>query len=710
MHSDVGKATVLAGAAPRAALQRVHRPTRQMEASLLCSAAIFVGSLILTFVVNRAIVRLIPATGDEPWYLMQTYTLIHYHSVDLAPVVKNATLYHQFLNGSDTHTQDYLGSGERMLPNLPGYAVLIAPFYLLRGRLGIVAFQALLAALTATLLFDEATRLFRSRLAGLFAALAYLFALPALLYVSQIFPSESASFVAFSGYIVAVRVLPAVRGWWLVAASCVLGILVFVLPWLHAKYALAAVALVALAAVGLRARLRWPIRSMSGAERLAWASIASVAGALLISFLLIGLYSHQYYGSWLPRISRFADSGPSLRQFDLGRGLTLYQDILLSRSSGLLPWVPLDLLALPGLVLLWWRSRRNGLNVTLMPVALLGIFVSACFSPQVYQGLAFPSRFSVECAPFFALGVTCVFAGGMRVLRKAVASRPPDGQTRVRSHYPDGAPAAAMPNPEALPEKLSMLPKEVSKELSSSSIVRRGATVMTSVTAGLVVLTCVFLLSVSGYFTAQGTRDPILLYGSLAGSRMPMKYPDQLPAWWFNALPETPGTLAYYQTLPLAVPATSVTQVTARATTISTTTKAPVHWVQWMYASYTNLPPGSYRATYTFSCSQPHSLPLGASAIQIVVNRLSEMPKTSILVRRPLVERNEPLSVCSGVHTAVVTLMFTSNGYDPIEFGVGIAGSGSGATGTIQTSRTTRTMYTITGTVSCTPIKNVPHS
>lgn len=614
----------------------------------LCAFAVFVGSLILAYAINRPILNDIPVTGDEPWYLIQAYTLIHYHSVNVAPVIHNAKIYHQFLGGPDDHTQDYVGNGERILPNLPGYAALIAPFYLWKGRVGIVMFQALLAALTSALLFVEGTLAFRSRLAGLFASLAYLFALPALLYVSQIFPSVAATFVAFAGYVLAVRLIPVARGRLLILAGIALGVLVFILPWLHTKYAPAAIVLVALAVWSLRARLRWPMRSASRAERQAWATVAIAAGPLTVSFLLIGLYSHKYFGSWFPRISPLPNSGMSLRYFNLGRGLTLYQDIYLSRSSGLFPWVPLYLLAIPGFVLLWRHSRRDGLSVALMLVALLGVFVSAVLSTQVYQGLAFPSRFSVEGAPFFALCVTAVFAANVGALRAPVRGVWARWRSRTRPQPPD-------------------LQRPRAGRAPSASTGRRA---MLYGGAALATLACVFLLALSGYFTDLGAHDPLMIYGSPAGSTMPMKYPDRLPAWWFYAFPETPGTVVYTRTIPLNQPETMITKTGGETEHL-------------LHTPRTNLAPGIYRVTYTFSCT---STP-GDSGVRIYVVRLSEIPGTIHFSPRTIAEREEPVSICSGARDSV-SLTFNSNGYDPTEFYAGIVASGTGASGTLRGTAT----------------------
>ena len=73
-------------------------------------------------------------TGDEPWYLMLGYSLVHNHTANLAAIVHNPALYHTFTSHADDHTGDYLGAGERVLPNLPGYALILGIATALAGR------------------------------------------------------------------------------------------------------------------------------------------------------------------------------------------------------------------------------------------------------------------------------------------------------------------------------------------------------------------------------------------------------------------------------------------------------------------------------------------------------------------------------------------------------------------------------------------------
>src|SRR5258708_7546790 len=229
--------------------------TAALRRGIVLHLSIFLAAFLFILIVNLEVISLIPLLGDEPWYVLLTYSLLHNHTPNVAAIVNNQALYSTLVQHFDDHTKDYLGNGERLLPNLPGYSLIIAPFYALGGRTAIVWFQSALAALTTVLLFVEGTRLFGSRLAGAFAALAYALALPALLYAGQLFPSTIAACFGFLSYLLAVRVVPSSAGRHLVWASIGLGLFLFALPWLHIKYAFAALALGAIAAWKLLPRI-----------------------------------------------------------------------------------------------------------------------------------------------------------------------------------------------------------------------------------------------------------------------------------------------------------------------------------------------------------------------------------------------------------------------------------------------------------------------
>jgi hypothetical protein len=436
-------------------------------------AALLAGFLLFSALGLRLTAR-VSLTGDEPWYAAQAYALWHYHTPALfTPRVPRA-VYEPLLRGTrDDHTRDYLGNGERVLVNLPGYAAVIAPFFALGGRKLVVLLQALAAAGTGALLVGEAWCAFRSRAVAAFAWAAYALLLPVQVYVGQLFPSTLAACALFGGFVLARRIAAAERGRALPLAVA-LGALAALLPWLHSKYILPALALAALGM--LAARPRWPARTP--ADRRALGALATIGGLLLLSLALIALYSHRYFGTWTPPNAR---AQPDLAHPHPGAVITLFGDMLFGQQSGLLPWAPVDALVVVGLVLLVRQRPRVGWPVLALLAALAAAFLPAAVTP-VFQGKALPGRFTLEWAPFLALGVAAVFAWAWRGVRQG------------------GAWA------------------------------RRAAA-----------LGAVALLLTSAWFAWVGQRDPALLYPGPSGNRLAAEYPHALPLWWFHAFPSLPA-------------------------------------------------------------------------------------------------------------------------------------------------------------------------
>lgn len=514
---------------------------------------------------NLRVARYNGTTGDEPWYLLASYALIHQHTVNLAAVLRDPAVYAAVV-GADvpvTHIEDYRHNGERIEPYLPGYAALIAPFYALGGRTLVIVFQCILAALIAVLLFAEAARLFASRAVGFFALLAYTLSLPSLLYAGQVFTSTVAAFLCFAGFLLVGRVLPVARGRRLVLVGALLGLGIFALPWVHVKYTWAALALVGLALWALWPRLR-------GEEaRAARLAAALIAGLLTLSFVGIILYSRRYFGTWLPQYGGAVD----LAHPNLGRAGDLYLDVFLSPQRGLFPWVPLDLLVAPGLVLLWRRDARTGARALVLLGALLASFLSVIVAVSVGQAYALPARFTVECAPFFALALAAVFAQGLPALRAAAST------------------------------------------LRERKFVQRPENSWRSVAPRLALgLGCLALLAAGGWFAQVGASDPGLLYPTVAGPRLAEHYPDLVPAWWFAAFPESPDLHPRYPVVVALAPPTRAADL------VSAGGLAPLALSDWVEA-----PPGRFAATATFACiAEPiaaATTPASTSEVWLLVER-----------------------------------------------------------------------------------------
>jgi hypothetical protein len=573
------------------------------------SLLVFVSSLILYVALSRYLTQRLQLTGDEPWYLLLGYGLLHNHSIDLTPLFQDPHIYTQFgLTGPDgLHAADYRGNGELILYYLPGYALVSGVGYLLAGRMGVLIVQAALAALTCLLLYRHTSAFFQSRATGIFAWLVFIFALPPLVFVAQVFPSAIASFLAFGAFLLLIRMSAGDQQKNTLLIAALLGAIAAVLPWLHSKYALLAAVLVAMTLLCLR-----PWRSFRGANeqrRTIWLASACVTAIPLLSFALIALYDQRAFGTWTPKYSVSASDAASLANFDPARGLALYADMFLGNQSGLIVWAPVFALALPGVVLLARRDRRQAGLLLGCVLGLLGAFFSAFFTPSVSQAYALPARFCVECAPFFALCAAAVFAPAWTSLRSWLNSR---SRTQDTPYL--------------------------------RSAQRNWASV------GLLIA-LLFLLVTSAWFTLIGLRTPEYLYPSAAGNRIALKYANRLPTWWFGLFPDFTQIVKHSGSVNLMREAAS--------TSDAQTGQATITWSN--STALAEIPPGEYLAAYTITCDA-NSAPVSSSALTLQADRLAGATHT------PVGQRDATLPTCAGGQAVQFILPFSSVGYEPVEF------------------------------------------
>lgn len=469
--------------------------------------AIFCVALALLLATALRVVGATSVTGDEPAYLLQAYGLWHFHSPDLAPALRDPSIYLRFYPSQPSDlVRDFAGNGERVIVFLPGYAALISPLFVLGGRPMIAVAQALVAAVVAVLLYDEALRLFAARSVAVFAVLAYLATLPVLVFTGEVFPTIFALGLIFTAYVLVARVLPHVRGRRLFLAALALGLISFVLPWLHTKYALIALVL---PCAGLFAVLPRPWRRPS---RQAWYAVWTLVALPLLSFVLILLYSRHYFGTWIPPYN--PNIGRSFSSPHFSRAPRLYLQIFFDAQIGLIPWVPLYFFAPLGFILLARRAPRSALLLLACVLGIYVMFLSVIVAQYVNEAYAFPGRFSIESTPFLALCVASIYATTEPSLRQALFHL----TTLLRRG-----------------ERLRLSARWSPMRLFHSALA----------------VLCLIALGFGGWLAGVAQLDPALLYPSHAGPRLTYEFPHLMPAAWFAPFPESESPLIYSGAAPL---------------------------------------------------------------------------------------------------------------------------------------------------------------
>lgn len=135
-----------------------------------------------------------PTNGDEPHYLLLAHSLVYDHDADL----RNNYLQRDYLPfysspDIDWHTITHLREGRISSHIMIGLPILIAPAYLLAGRVGVLLLLSVLVWLATVVLAQLLQRYHTAQLAMwgvLFCAISY----PLVIYSQQIFP-ETVAFV-----------------------------------------------------------------------------------------------------------------------------------------------------------------------------------------------------------------------------------------------------------------------------------------------------------------------------------------------------------------------------------------------------------------------------------------------------------------------------------------------------------------------------------
>ncbi len=310
--------------------------------------------------IPRITTRLDPVTGDEPFYLMTAYSILHDHDIDETNNFANRDWLRFY--PSYPLARDWQG-WPGISPNLPPHAsktfrtglfskhglgipvLIVAPFAAW-GRTGVVLLYNLMAAGVAANIYLLARTVAARRRALILTAIL-MASVPLGTYAFLIFPEMPAALLLT--YAVRRLLAPTNRPWqW-----ALVGLSVGYLPWLHARF----VPVVA----GLVLIFAW--RHLRPAWRPALFGVVP-AGLLLILF---ELYSLVFYHFPVPNRQDHAGfSSP-------GGIVNGFFGSLLDAQWGLFIVAPIYLLAVAALVLYVHAQPRDGvvLVLVLVPYALI---------------------------------------------------------------------------------------------------------------------------------------------------------------------------------------------------------------------------------------------------------------------------------------------------------------------------------------------------
>lgn len=342
---------------PRTARRSAQRAMTETQVAVAVFVAAFV---IFVACIPRITTRLDPVTGDEPFYLMTAYSLLHDHDIDET----NNFAERDWLRFYPSYPlpRDWQG-WPGISPDLPPHAsktfrtglyskhglgvptLILVPFAL-RGRTGVVLLYNLMAAGVAANLYLLA-RTAAARHRALIVTAILMGSVPLATYAFLIFPEMPAALLLT--YAVRRLLAPRNAPWqWALVGLCA-----GYLPWLHARF----VPVVA----GLALIFAW--RHLRTAWRPALVALIP-AGVLLALFELYSLLFYHY-----PVPNRQDHAGFA----SLAGGINGFFGSVLDAQWGLLIVSPIYLLAIAALVVFVRERPAEGgaLLCVLVPYAVI---------------------------------------------------------------------------------------------------------------------------------------------------------------------------------------------------------------------------------------------------------------------------------------------------------------------------------------------------
>ena len=369
---------------------------------LLAAVALFLLlALAYSFSAGIRASRSASITGDEPFYLLTTQSLIADGDLDLTNQYAARSYKSFFDHPNELWRQSVFTPDGRLLsPHNPGLSLLVIPGFALGGLLGAQVQLLLLAAAALALAFVLADRLTGRRALSWAVALGVGLSATAFIYSTEVYPE----FPAALALVVALLLVTGRRrpGLW---EGLGLAASLTALCWLGTKY------------VPLALPVSGYFLLRSGwSGRAALVAAGSVSAGLFIWFHLHVFGGLTPYGVNVV-YARWSTVDILGGHVEFGERYYRLWGLFIDRRFGIGRWAPLLLAAVPGLALLAWGAATHRL---LLGLILLQLLIAA-FVAITMMGWWFPGRTLLTVLPLLVVPIVLVFARAPVWGRAAVA-------------------------------------------------------------------------------------------------------------------------------------------------------------------------------------------------------------------------------------------------------------------------------------------------
>ena len=358
---------------------------------LLLTVALFL-LLAATYVLSVDIraTRGASITGDEPFYLLTTQSLLADGDFDLGNQYDTRSYQSFFDHADDLWLQSVPKEDGRLLsPHNPGLSFLVIPGFALAGLVGAQVQLLLLASATLALAFVLADRLTGHRLISWVVSLGVGLTATAFIYSTEIYPEFPAALALVTALLIVSRRarLGLTDGLWLAAALTVM-------CWLGTKYTPLALTVSA-----------YFLLKADRPGRIALLIVGGISASVFAGFHLYLFGGLTPYGNNAV-YAQWSTVEILAGHVEFGERYYRLWGIFIDRQFGIGRWAPLLLVAVPGLALLAVGKGALRLILALILVQLL----MATFVAITMMGWWFPGRTMVTVLPLFVTPIALVAA------------------------------------------------------------------------------------------------------------------------------------------------------------------------------------------------------------------------------------------------------------------------------------------------------------
>ena len=347
--------------------------------------------LILVYVASIDIraTRGASITGDEPFYLITTQSLIEDRNLDLRRQYELHSYKSFFDHPDGLWTQSSAReNGELLSPHNPGLSIFIIPGFRFGGLIGVQIQMMVVASLTFSLAYILLVRITGRLWISWLATITVAATSTAFIYSTEIYPEFPAALLLIISLLIIQRASQS-STWQAIGLLLCLSAMV----WLGVKYAPLAglVAIWGFSRMNPSGRGIFLVSTILSASLFAWFHLNTFGGLTPYSVNLV------YAGDGT--ISILGD------HFDFTKRLYRPLGLFVDQRFGIARWAPILLLVIPAAPLLW---KINALSRLILTLLIVQIFI-ATFVVITMMGWWFPGRTIVTVLPLMALPLTILF-------------------------------------------------------------------------------------------------------------------------------------------------------------------------------------------------------------------------------------------------------------------------------------------------------------